>query len=654
MKNLNRLTAFTLITAMAFTTCSIPAFAQDETSDDPTVVDNTGTQGTNVTNEDPTIVNTPAAQADNVAMIGEQGYASLPDAVAAVTDDTATTITLLADASGDGVRIPEDRNITIDFGGHTYTVDGNLVGSAGTESQAFQLLKDSHITLANGTITSQNASMLVQNYSDLTLTNMTLNGSGLAGSGNYTLSNNYGDVVIENTTISAKEGGYAFDLYYWPSQGYADGVNVTVKGTSRIEGNIEYGGDGTAADTTEKAGLTIDGGTFSGKIVMGNIGDAEKGNIVVNGGNFTDSETASEITAKYLGAGVVMDENGNVVPEVTEDNGYQALEKAIEEAKKLLTDESYTQDSRAALKTVIDEVSQVTEDATADVVKTAYDQLAASVANLKKISEEPAKPDKTGLQEAIKLAEQWKESLDNDGLVYEAEGMANLAQAIAAAKQVNDNEDATEAEIANAIAQLTTAMDNVKQVIVTLEDEKTGVVISANAAYLDPNTQLSVTMVTEKNATDTQLNALGSLTGDYLAYDIHLYLDGEEIHPEHQLNFMIKGSFHELLNVTGDNDFIAVYYISADGSKRSVGYAGDDEGIHFFSDHGGTFVITRETDKENVDENDTEDKTTTNSGMKNPTGPNTGIDSNVLTYLMMLLGGGAYLGVSTKKRKENA
>lgn len=575
MKNLNRLTAFTLITAMAFTTCSIPAFAQDETSDDPTVVDNTGTQGTNVTNEDPTIVNTPAAQADNVAMIGEQGYASLPDAVAAVTDDTATTITLLADASGDGVRIPEDRNITIDFGGHTYTVDGNLVGSAGTESQAFQLLKDSHITLANGTITSQNASMLVQNYSDLTLTNMTLNGSGLAGSGNYTLSNNYGDVVIENTTISAKEGGYAFDLYYWPSQGYADGVNVTVKGTSRIEGNIEYGGDGTAADTTEKAGLTIDGGTFSGKIVMGNIGDAEKGNIVVNGGNFTDSETASEITAKYLGAGVVMDENGNVVPEVTEDNGYQALEKAIEEAKKLLTDESYTQDSRAALKTVIDEVSQVTEDA-------------------------------------------------------------------------------TEAEIANAIAQLTTAMDNVKQVIVTLEDEKTGVVISANAAYLDPNTQLSVTMVTEKNATDTQLNALGSLTGDYLAYDIHLYLDGEEIHPEHQLNFMIKGSFHELLNVTGDNDFIAVYYISADGSKRSVGYAGDDEGIHFFSDHGGTFVITRETDKENVDENDTEDKTTTNSGMKNPTGPNTGIDSNVLTYLMMLLGGGAYLGVSTKKRKENA
>jgi len=64
-------------------------------------------------------------------------------------------------------------NITIDLGGHTYTVS-NLptVGSGGTESNTFQFLQNSKVTIKNGSITSETTNFLFQNYCDLTLENV--------------------------------------------------------------------------------------------------------------------------------------------------------------------------------------------------------------------------------------------------------------------------------------------------------------------------------------------------------------------------------------------------------------------------------------------------------------------------------------------------
>ncbi len=194
-------------------------------------------------------------------------YASLEAAIAAAVD--GSTVTLLKSTSGNGIKVPEGKystGLTVDFGGFTYTVDGTTVGSTGTETQAFQLLKDNKITFKNGTIYSEKAKMLVQNYSDLTLQGMTLDGSALVGSSNvYTLSNNNGNVVIENSTITAKAGtgNFAFDVCRYASY---PSVSVTVKGTSEINGNIEVFASNN--DPKDGFGLTLEAGTFNGNIVL--------------------------------------------------------------------------------------------------------------------------------------------------------------------------------------------------------------------------------------------------------------------------------------------------------------------------------------------------------------------------------------------------
>ena len=79
------------------------------------------------------------------------GYATLADAVEAVS--AGGTITLkqnLDDAPG--VSVPSEKEFTLDFGGHTYTLKNPGAGSTGTETNGFQLLRDSTITFRNGTI----------------------------------------------------------------------------------------------------------------------------------------------------------------------------------------------------------------------------------------------------------------------------------------------------------------------------------------------------------------------------------------------------------------------------------------------------------------------------------------------------------------------
>ncbi len=143
-------------------------------------------------------------------------------------------------------------------------MDGNMVGSTGTQTQAFQLLKDNKITFKNGTITSAKAKMLVQNYSNLTLEGMTLTLDNPDYTSAYTLSNNNGNVVINNTTINANPaGGFAFDVCRYSSY---PSVNVTVKGESVINGNAEVSASGS--DAKDGFSLMIEAGTLNGDIVI--------------------------------------------------------------------------------------------------------------------------------------------------------------------------------------------------------------------------------------------------------------------------------------------------------------------------------------------------------------------------------------------------
>lgn len=296
-------------------------------------------------------------QKKDLYVAGGVAYESLAAAVDAVpavpADNNQVTITLIdgngdGKLNGDGVVVQVNQNIVIDFNGNTYDVDGKTVGSSGTETNGFQLLKGATVEMKNGTVTAtaSTAKLLIQKYCDLTLCDMVVDGTKLVGpAANYVISNNNGTTTFTGSTkVLAGEGDYAFDVYYWPANGY-DEVKVVFADdfTGTIDGNIQYATDGTNNGSWyTKAILEINGnGTFNGKLdIDEETGyDALEANITISGGTFSE-----EIPADYLAEDALYykDENGKFVcmdNEAAEEEGfvvtlngygYTSLDAAVE------------------------------------------------------------------------------------------------------------------------------------------------------------------------------------------------------------------------------------------------------------------------------------------------------------------------------------
>ena len=175
-------------------------------------------------------------------------YKTLPAAIAAV--QAGEEITLLRDAQGAGIVI--DKDVTIDFNGHAYTFSELGVGSGTLTSNGFQILKGNNVTLKNGTLNVAKEMqaeyyILVQNYANLTVENMKLDGTNLdkwstTDGDSYVLSNNSGNVNIVNTTITANNDGdkaFAFDVC--KKESYTAPI-VTLDALSKIKGKVELSG----------------------------------------------------------------------------------------------------------------------------------------------------------------------------------------------------------------------------------------------------------------------------------------------------------------------------------------------------------------------------------------------------------------------------
>ena len=271
-----------------------------------------------------------------VITIGANVFAKLADAVNAAPANTETAIGFLVsdtEIEGCGVQFLADRNVVIDFNGNIYNVNNPTVGSAGTETNGFQLLKGSTVVMKNGTIKvgTSNAKILFQKYNTLTLEDMILNMTGT--SVQYVISNNCGTTTIKgNTTIIAAAGQAAFDLYYWPTNGYPEGVNVVFEDFSGIvKGRVEYGSDNSASveeNWTDKVVLTIGSdctGTFDVTLYTCYMKNAEA-NIQISGGKFT-----SDFVKKYVADGYTVEESSDgentiytVVPVSEEGEAAQA------------------------------------------------------------------------------------------------------------------------------------------------------------------------------------------------------------------------------------------------------------------------------------------------------------------------------------------
>ena len=231
-----------------------------------------------------------------VVAINGVGFTSMGAAIKAVGDGgTITVLQNITDAVG--IAVDSGKNFTIDFANHDYILVGPGAGSSGTETNGFQLLKDSTIVFKDGTIKiADNANgikRIIQNYANLTLENMDIYAENQAGGEDYALSFNNGTITFKGDTniyTSDPENTTVFDVSYWAGS-YEDGVRVIFDNTfdGTIEGTILY-------DSTDATKATLE---INGAGVFENIetteGSTSNPNIRINGGYF-----ATPVNSEYL------------------------------------------------------------------------------------------------------------------------------------------------------------------------------------------------------------------------------------------------------------------------------------------------------------------------------------------------------------------
>ena len=187
---------------------------------------------------------------DDKAVSSSDGtdFNSIADAASSASD--GTSIILTDNTSTGGLKFPNaqyaSEGIDFDLNGHSMLITSS-VGSSSTETNGMQLLRGNNVTFRDGFITSdyENCLVLIQNYSNLLLSNVILspgpNTIELLGINN-------GIVTVENgTTIMPIEGApYTADIYYWPSNSYTDEVGLIVRTSDVvINGPLLISHDGT-------------------------------------------------------------------------------------------------------------------------------------------------------------------------------------------------------------------------------------------------------------------------------------------------------------------------------------------------------------------------------------------------------------------------
>lgn len=187
------------------------------------------------------------------------GTFSDPNVLTYLSGNANVKVVLNGNITCKGFKTQSGQIVELDLNNHVLTLANPTVGSTGTETNSCQLLKGSTVTFKNGTLKSDNNKIMIQNYCNLTLDAMTVN----ATNAQYVLSNNCGNILINNTTITAGTEGYAFDVCGYST--YTAGVKVTVKGASVIHGNVVLS---KSTGNTEPMELNIEGGTFNGNLVV--------------------------------------------------------------------------------------------------------------------------------------------------------------------------------------------------------------------------------------------------------------------------------------------------------------------------------------------------------------------------------------------------
>ena len=312
----------------------------------------------------------PAFADGDVAKIGDQGYSTLKDAVAAANAND--TIEILSDVT-ESIEIAADKNITIDLNGKTLT---NTDGKHTIENNGTLTINDSsndktgtvdNVIHARGALVNHEGAVATLNggkfhrsleagnspdnnggnswYTILNQGTMTINdGATVENGGCYSanirtdseLTVNGGTFkggintikVDENGELTINDGNFSNDkatcIFNWNK--------TTINGGTFTRPNIANTSvcNGFWDPTSAVGELTITGGIFNG--VVGNYADYPGGIIAISGGTFT-TDVSKYATADRT---VMQNPDGTYTVSVAKinDKGYSTLKDAVDAAQE--------------------------------------------------------------------------------------------------------------------------------------------------------------------------------------------------------------------------------------------------------------------------------------------------------------------------------
>ena len=221
-------------------------------------------------------------------IVGDKSYGTLDDAIAAVPNNTLTTVKLQADITVPygSVEIPSGKKVTLDLAGHTIKSSG-FKGSPIKNSGELTVIGDGEITSkdcgADGTGAISNSGVLIIDGATL---------SGGDGANGATVNNKAG------ATCTVKSGS----IIGCP-RGVQNLGTLVIDGGDFVGSDTYSGNEGNAIISAQGATTTINDGTFTGHMnAVSNMDNGGGCKLTVNGGTFT-TDGASGSGAFYNGTG---------------------------------------------------------------------------------------------------------------------------------------------------------------------------------------------------------------------------------------------------------------------------------------------------------------------------------------------------------------
>lgn len=156
-------------------------------------------------------------------------------------------IILMRDIVDGGLTIESGKKCSVDFNGHVYTLNGDLVGEYATKSDGMLVMPNTEITFSNGILKQGvfGARTIIRNYGNVTLDNFTVDGRTVEDANVVAeegIAHDFGKIVIKNNASVYVDGTKtAIEMRYGSNVAYDGGLELTIEESAgTIAGYIAY------------------------------------------------------------------------------------------------------------------------------------------------------------------------------------------------------------------------------------------------------------------------------------------------------------------------------------------------------------------------------------------------------------------------------